>query len=260
MNRKLEQILILLVVVLALTPCYGADEALVAAFLAKRQSLVEENKVDVAALSKAIRAAVTDGERLEREGKYELALERLLDLRKFVLLPELPSFDVQMLSSWLYMKTGDPKRAAEHRARADAMRDVLMNRIGSGKSPETPVQAVMINDIAEWTRIQLAVASDVKSSAHKGHEILAVTYSGAATNNKPALVYFEIDPRVQAKANLEQSLFAPIPIERMVPQHRAFFERAKAKREKFLDDSQFPYLELLERVKMSVAKAEQLES
>jgi hypothetical protein len=45
----------------------AADEALVATFLAKRQALVGDAKVDLAEMSKAIRSAVADGERLERE-------------------------------------------------------------------------------------------------------------------------------------------------------------------------------------------------
>jgi hypothetical protein len=263
MNRRLKQILLFLLALGlwdVLLPAYGADESLITAFLAKRQALAEGNQVDVSAMSKAIRAAIAEGERLEREGKYGQAIERLFELQKFAPLPELPSFDVHMLLSWLYMKTNDTKQAAEHKARAEAMREILRNRLGNGKSPESPIQAIMPSDIAEWARMQLAGISDVKSYPFKGRELFAVTYSGSVTTNKPALAYFEIDPRVQAKANLQQSLYAPIPLESMKPEHRAMFEKAKSKREGFLNDAQFPYLELIEKVKTSIAKAAQLDS
>jgi hypothetical protein len=243
----------------ALFPAYAADEALVSALLAKRQSLVTENRVDIGEMSKAIRSAIADGERLERDAKYRLALDRLLDLQKFAPLSELPSFDVQMLSSWLYKKTGDSNLATAYGARADAMREILLHRIGSGISPDMPVQAMMYSDVVEWARAQLARITDAKSYPYKGRELLAVTCSGPTTGNKPSVIYFEIDPRVQAKLNLQESLFSPIPLEKMKPEHRVLFEQAMAKREAFLIDMMFPYLELIGKVKTATAKAAQLD-
>lgn len=263
MNRRLiHTVFLLLTWALVNIPllAYGADEALVTAFLAKRQALVAESRVDMGEMSRAIRSAIADGERLERERKYASALERLRDLQRFAQLPELPSFDVHMLSSWLYMKTGDASQAALHRARADAMREVLLNRVGDGKSSETPIQAVMVSDLAEWVRMQLGGISDVKSLPYKGRELMAVTYSGPSTNNKPAVAYFEIDPRVQAKENSKLSLFSPIPLEQMKPEHRALFELAKAKRDAFLKDSKIPYLDLIGKVKTVLTRAAQLDT
>lgn len=196
---------------------------------------------------------------MEREAKYVLALEQLLSLKQFAPISELPSFDVQMLSSWLYMKTGDKSLAAAYRAGADAMRELLLKRVGSGGSPDDPIQAMMVSDIAEWTRMQLARISDVKSYPYRGHELMAVTYAGPTTSNKSAVAYFEIDPRVQAKANLQLSLYSPIPLEQMKPEHRALFEQAKAKRDAFLSDKKIPYLELIDKVKTSIRKATELD-
>jgi len=234
------------------------EEALVSSFLVRRQSLATDEKVDTAELSKAIRAAITSGERLEREAKYEAALAQLTALDRFMPILDIPSFDVQMLASWLYMKLGNASLASAHRARADAMREVLQNRIGSGKSVDSPIQAVMISDIAEWARMQLAQISDVRSLPYKGHELMAVRYSGPSTNNEPVLAYFELYPRVQARTNAHTSLFAPLPLEQMNPEQLALIEKAKAKREAFLNDTSFPYLALMDKVKTALQNSGQL--
>jgi hypothetical protein len=238
---------------------YGADESFVTAFLTKRETLVAEGRVDMGEMSKAIRAAIDDVGRLESEGKYASAQERLRDLQQFSQLPELPSYDVQIFLSRLYMKMGNNGLAFMHRARADAMREVLLNRVGNGKSPETPIHAVMVSDLIEWFSIQSAKISDVRAVALNGHELLAVTYRGPAMSNTTALAYFEIDPRVQAKENSKLSLLSPIPLEQMTLRHRNLLEQARAKREAFLNDSKIPYLELIAKVKMVLDKAVQLE-
>lgn len=238
----------------------SADEALISSFLTKRQSLVADTRINLAEMSKAIRSAVAEGERLERDGKYQLALDRLGELQRFSPMLDIPSFDVHMLSSWLYTKTGNTTMASAHRARADAMREVITNWIGTGQSPETPARVVMVSEIAEWARMRLAVISGVKSQTHDGHELMVVTYSGPTTENKPSISYFELDPRVQARANASVNLFSPIPIEQMKPEHRVLFEQAKEKREDFLNDSQIPYLELIGKVKEVLAKVARLDT
>lgn len=238
----------------------AVDETLVTSFLAKRQSLVGDGKVDLTEMSKAIRSAVAEGERLEKEAKYQFALNRLADLQKYSPMHDIPSFDVHMLSSWLYMKTGDPTMASNHRARAEAMREVITNRIGTGQSPEAPVRVVMVSEIAEWTRMQLARISEVQSRRHMGRELTVVTYSGPTTGNKPSIAYFELDARAQAHANSRVDLYSPIPIAQMKPEHRTQFELAKARRDEFLNDSQMPYLELVSRVRDALAKVAQLEA
>jgi hypothetical protein len=239
---------------------YGADETLVKDFLAKRQTLVMEGRVDMGEMSKAIRAAIDDVARLESEAKYELAQERLRDLQQFSQLPDLPSYDVQIFLSRLYMKTGNKRLASMHRARADAMREVLLNRVGNGKSPETPIHVVMVSDLIEWFSIQSAKISNLKAVAFKGHELMAVTYGGPATRDTPALAYFEIDPRVQAKENSKLSLLSPIPLEQMTPGHRNLLEQARAKREAFLNDSKIPYLKLMAKVNSALDKAAKLDA
>ena len=173
---------------------------------------------------------------------------------------DIPSFDVHMLSSWLYMKTGNTTVASVHRARADAMREIIKNRIGTGQSPDAPVHVVMTSEIFEWVRMQLAGILDIKSQAHMGHELMIVTYSGPVTGNKPSIAYFEMDAGVQTQMNSKLSIFSPIPIDKMKPEHRVLFEQAKVKREEFLRDSQMPYLELIGRVRDTLAKVAQLDT
>jgi hypothetical protein len=238
---------------------YGFEQTLVSGFLAKRQAIVEENQVDVSAMSSEIRATVNECERMEREGKYGLALDRLHKLQKFTPLAELPSYDVQRLASWLYFKTGDSYQAKKYQARTDAMRELLLYRIGEGRTPEMPIQALMTSDIIEWASMQQAGVVDVKSYPFKGHELLLVTYAGTLPGGSSGRAYFEIDRRVKAKKNAQENLFAPIPLDRMKAEHRALFEQARAKRERFIDDTRFPYLELIGLVKKSITKAAQLD-
>lgn len=263
MNRRLKHTLALLLTLglwAGFGAAHGADEALVKTFQEKRLALASGKQIDPGLLSKAIRTAINESDRLGREGKYELALERLLELKKFAPLAELPSFDVQKLAAWLYAKNGDAEQAESYQARADAMRELLLKRVGDGKTPDTPIQAVMLNDIVEWARMQAASVSNVKPFPYKGRELQAVTHSGPASGDKPAIAYFELDARVLARANLQESIYAPIPFARMKPELRALFELARTKREKFLDDSAFPYLELIDKIKRSVKKAAQLDA
>jgi hypothetical protein len=239
---------------------FAADESLIAMFMAKREALVAENRIDIPNMSTDIRNAVNEGERLERAGQYGEALQTLSSLERYTPLLELPSFDVQMLSSWLHMKLGDSGKAGDHKARADAMRDLLLTRIGKGASPEDPIRAIMNNEVIEWTRMQLASISDVESQFRQGREILAVAYSSPRTGQKTKVAYFEIDSRVREQANRQLSLFTPIPFEQMRQRDREAFDLAKMKREKFLSDEQFPYLELLEKAKSAALTAAQLDT
>lgn len=233
-------------------------EELIATYLVFRENSVQQGRIDVAEMSKAIRQAITEGERLEREGKYDEALSKLLELERFGPLAELPSVDVQMLSSWLYTKLGNADAAIVHKERMDAMRELLKNRIGKGDSPADPIRALMVNDITEWVRMQLARLVGVKGMPVQGKEILAVTYSGPSTAGQPRVAYFEIDRRVQTKANQQIRLYDPIPLAQMRPTDRAHFELATQKRERFLADS-FAYLELVGKVREVIKKAAELD-
>lgn len=239
----------------AWVPAHAADEALVQGFLAKRQLLITEKKIDIPEMSKAIRTAIADGDRLAREGKDVEVLARLLALQKFGPLSELPSLDVQMMSSWAYAKIGDRDSALAFQQRAAAMREILLNRLGSGKTPDDAIKILMMGDVAEWLRIQGLNAADVKSQSHRGRELMAVTYFGPRTAGKRELAYFELDPRTLAQVSAEVSLFTPIPLDQMKPEHRVLYEKARLKREQFLNDKTIPYLALIQVISQSMDEA-----
>jgi hypothetical protein len=247
-------------IVLALivaTPLFASTptkEELVTKFLDFRETLVRDGKVDVTELSKSIRQAINDGERLEREANYKGALNKLLELERFAPLSELPSFEVQMLSSWLYIKLGDAVTAKTHMSRAEAMRELLGQHIGKGDSPTDPIRALMINDISEWAKMQLARIVGVKGIPIQGREIFVVTYSGRSTSDQSRVAYFEIDRRVQSKANQQIRLYDPIPLAQMRPTDLEYFELAKQKRERFLTDT-FAYLDLVGKIREVIGKA-----
>jgi len=248
------------VVRLAAAPLAGGTgkEELIVRFLNIRENLARGGKIDVAEMSKSIREAIKEGERLEREGNYKDALGKLLELERFAPLADLPSFDVQMLSSWLYGKLGDADRASAHRARADAMRELLGQRIGKGDAPADPVRALMISDVTEWARMRLARIADVRSAPFQGREVMAVTYSGPSTGGQPRVAYFEVDPRVRARAMQRIRLYDPIPLAGMPPKGPEYFELAKQKRARFLSDS-FAYSALIVKIREVIRKAATLD-
>ena len=255
---RLVAIILALIVAAPLFASTPTKEELVAKYLDLRETLVRDGKIDVTEMSKSIRQAINEGERLEREGNYKGALGKLLELERFAPLADLPSFDVQMLSSWLYGKLGDSGTANAHRARADAMRELLGQRIGKGDSPTDPIRALMVNDITEWARMQLARIAGVKGTPIQGREVLAVTFSGPPTAGQPRVAYFEIDRRVQAKANQQVRLYDPIPLAQLRPADLEHFQLAKQKRERFLADS-FAYLELVGKIREVIGKATALD-
>ncbi len=233
----------------ALTPAIAqlpqeASPALVAAAQAQRQALFDGRGMDVPKLSQDIGAAVRDGEKLEREGQYQPALDRLLVLEKYMPLPEVPSFDVQMLASWLYAKLGRNEAAQQHRERAAAYRTLLWQHIGSGDSPDAPLRVVMVNEIVEWAKSRLARIGEVKSQPHRGTELTVVTYQGPTTGNQPRQLFAEIDPRTRAMGNRTLDRFTPIPLAELRPQDVALLAEAREKRARFLSDQRFSYLEL----------------
>ena len=224
------------------------DEQLISAFVSTREALAADSKVDINEMSKVIRGAISEAESLERRGDYRAALERLKALEQYRPLLELPSYDVQMLAAWLNSKLGDSSSAGAHQRRAEAMRELLSHRLGTGETPDDPKRVLMVNDMTEWVRMQLARVNDVKSYPYQGRELMEVTYTGPETGNKPKIAYFELDRRVRAARGQRNRLFDPIPIAEMRPEDRSKLELARQKRQKFLEDDSFPYLELIGKI------------
>lgn len=235
------------------------SEALIDYFVQKRKSLVQESAARLPELSIAIRQAVAEGEKLERQGLYQKALDELLKLERFMPVSEIPSFDVQMLASWLHGKLGDKAKSTDHQARAAVLRELLLKRIGSGATPDTAVQAIMNSDVAEWAKMQLAIIKEVKVVPEAGREYLRITYQGPLTRNEPKEAWFEIDPRVRVAANRAIDRYQPIPVAQMRPEDLRWLQLAREKRDRFLDDKSFKYLELIAAMRDLLKQAAELD-
>ncbi|HEY5801133.1 MAG TPA: DUF4919 domain-containing protein [Burkholderiaceae bacterium] len=240
----------------------AADEALVKQFLATRQALVEQIKIDVPAMSRDIRSAVQEAERIQAGGQWQQAIDRLRQLEKYMPLADLPSYDVQMLLSFLYMKTADTPRADAHHARASAMRSLLAG-LGAGATPDAPVSVLMTNEMIEWHRSQMRRTTGVKNLPHNGREILAVSSVfdlGGGGNGPEQVAYFEFDPKIRARERAQTSLFVALPVERLTGKYGIAFEQAKQKRARLLADTSFEYLALFQQLADLSKKAKALDS
>jgi hypothetical protein len=258
--RFLQSLQLALACLLSLSgAAYAADESLVTQLMERRAALVEQGRIDVPAMSMTIKKVVTDTERLEKLGQYQEALTQLRTLEQYGDLTQIPSHNVQMLASWLYMKTGNKEQAAVHTARADAMRTILDQRIGSGRTGDDPVRVVMAQEISEWVQMRLARLVGVKPYDVHGQQLLAVTYQGGfGMGQEPATAYFLVDPRVRAKMMEGTRLFRPIPLSELNAEHRAALEQARASRERFLTDRHFPYLELQAKIRTALQEAKRM--
>lgn len=228
-----------------------ADPELVSAFLARREALLRNNSIDLSDMSTAIRAAVTEAEKVV-DASPQAALNHLAPLSRFGEVSELPSFDVHMLHSFAFMKLGNKEAAAAHQARANAVREILHTRIGSGRSPEDPLQAIMVNEVAEWARSQLSKIDDIRQIAQQSRPIYAATCSGPACPGGG--VYFTLPPR---KSAATERVFDPLPLAGMPPEQLARLQTAQEKRSRFISAPDLRYLELTAAMGEAMKRAAQ---
>jgi hypothetical protein len=236
------------------------SEDQIARFQAQREALFDARAIDVPRFSRDISAAVRDGEKLEVEKRYQEALDRLLGLQKYMPLDEIPSFDVHMLSGWLYDKLGQAENARKHQALAAAYRKLLWERIGTGASADEPLRVVMNSEAVEWAKSRLSRIVNVKPLQHGGRELLVVSYQGATTNNLPRELFVAVDPRTQRAANRRIDIFQAIPKSEMRPQDLHWLNVALEKRKRLLDDPAVPYLQLRDAIDKAIKAAAELDT
>lgn len=227
--------------------------------LAQRESLFDSRGIDVPELSRDIGAAVREGEQLEAKGQYQLALDRLLVLQKYMPLRDLPAFEVHQLASWLYDKLGQKELGLLHSQRASAYRVLLHQRIGSGNSPDDPLRVVMANEVRDWAKINLASIASVETTPYKGKEQMVVTYQGLVTGNQPRKLFVEIDRRTQSMANRRMDRFAPVPLLAMRPDDTTFLAAARERRSRFLADRGYSFSGLQEKIRVLVEQSAELD-
>ena len=230
------------------------DQAQLQTFMARREALLRDGKVNVPEMSQAIRNDINEAEKLAQANDFAGAQAKLDELAKYGPIEELPSFDVLMLDSFLALKRGDAARQALLRGRAEVMRDLLWNRIGAG-TQEDPVRVVMVNEITEWVRSRLGKIIESKPVAAGGRGLQALSYSGPDSGNQPRTVYFFLDPRYMAAMPPPSAFFVlPNP----TPHMQELIAAAKEKRNRFLDDQSFPFMTLQQRLHDKIKQASDL--
>jgi Domain of unknown function (DUF4919) len=220
------------------------NDAMVAAMQQQREALFDARNLNVAQLSGEITSAVREAEKLEREGQYQQALDRFKVLEKFMPLLNIPSFDLHMLCGWLNMKLNNQALTQQHQLRASALRTILQSNVGKGDSLDAPARLTMVSEILDWVKANAGRISAVKQVPHLGQEVYAVTYAGLSTNNQPRQFYAVLDKRTQAALNQTIDRYQPISDDRLDERGRVLVATAIAKRNQFLDDRTFNYLEL----------------
>ncbi len=261
-NKLGKQILVCLALCMLAVSAWAQlpepSDDLVNALMAKREALFDGRQIDVAQLSRDITAAIREGERLEALGQRQQALNQLLALQKYMPLEDMPSFDVHMLSGWLYDKLGQPDLARRHQELASAYRKLLWTRLGTGNSAADPLRLVMPVEMAEWAKTQLSRVTDVKLLPTGGSRLFVATATSTA-GVPPRQVFFQLDARQLQAANRKLEVYTPIPLEQLRPDDLAQLTLAKDKRKRFLDDAGFAYLELRDKITLLLRESAQLD-
>jgi len=227
----------------------------------QRQAFAQDDKIDLQQLSREIGAVVRDSNALDQAGKDAEAMTRLQTLGKYAPLAQFPSFNVQMLCARLYTELSDASNAAGCRDRAAAMAEILQKQSGSGASPNDPVRVITVNEIAEWAQSQGAKISDVRLYPYRGSNLQAITYAGPATAGQSAVAYFQFTPRLTASMNASiqaSNVFAPLPVSPSDGKYQVAMTQAHEARVRFLNDTSFNYLELIQLCRDSERDAAKL--
>jgi len=239
----------------------AADPNIVDQLQLERQAIVQNGKINVPQFSRDILTTTSAAEGMDRAGNDAGAMAELKTLEKYAPLSEIPSYNVQMLCSWLYMKLGDQTNANACKQRASAMFVILHQRSGGGLQPGDPVRVIMTSDMVEWGRSQLGNAVAAQPYRYNGIELQEVTFTGLMGGSKPTTAFFAIDPRVAAVRNRTVTdIFAPLPLANMPPLQLQAFNDAQAKRIQFLADKSFNYSALINLCRSSLKEAKLLES
>jgi hypothetical protein len=211
---------------------------------ASREALFDARRISVPQLSVDIGGVVRDVVRLDREGKYQAALERLQTLQKYGPLLEIPSLEVHILASLLYAKLGQADSSLQHQLYASAHIKLLRERSGTGRSADDPLRVTMQNELYEWVRLRRLNVTNVRSNTYSGRELLVLTYQESTADTPAQQLFVEVDPRTRIQANASFDRYSAIPIAQLPARSLELLHLARAKREQFLNDTKFPYLEL----------------
>ena len=217
-----------------------SEDELIGLYLQKRQALVQQSAINISDLSIAIVRTTGAAVQLSDKQQHVEALNLLLGLQRYMPLTEIPSFYVQHLAAYLYSKLGNLEAQSNHKARADALRQLLLRRIGSGQSVDDPLRLIMNSEIVDYAHVYVGRATGVKSETRNGRELMIV----ALESMGPKQVIVEIDPRSRAVSRAALDRYTPLADSDMPPEGHELVRQARAKREAMFNDKTFSYLEL----------------
>ena len=150
-------------------------------------------------LSADITDAVGEAERMLARGRLRPALDRLLQLQRYLPLVEIPSSRVQLLAAFLYTELG--LAAGQTHARLGRQQVQFLRRATGRGDAADPVRVLMASEIGDWAQAHGASVTEVQPRVVRGRELVAATLSMAVTGGAPAQVrelLFEIHPRARA--------------------------------------------------------------
>ncbi|NIF71509.1 DUF4919 domain-containing protein [Burkholderia sp. Ap-962] len=209
----------------------------------QRQKFVRDDKIDLLQLSHDIEDTAREANALDRAGRGSDALDRLLELNKYAPLAAFPDYDVQVLCANIYGHF-NPSLSKDCRNRAQAMADILNNRIGSGATPDDPVRVITIAEVHEWMSLHSANITNIQGYQYHDVPLQKISYAGQSGGGQAAIAYFEINPR--AMASITRSApnpFDPLPLS---GQYADAYRQVHEKRLQFLADHSFNYPDLIQ--------------
>lgn len=108
----------------------GPPNELFKYFVGRREAFLRDGSIGSGELPRTVCRAISDAERLEREGKYLASIDRLHELEKYGPLPDFPSRDTHMLLYWLYKKLGDKNKIVFYKTTSSVLHNLWSSKIG----------------------------------------------------------------------------------------------------------------------------------
>lgn len=163
-----------------------------------RQTLAALGMARLEGFSTQLRAAIVQADAALRGRRWAAVLDALKPLESVAPLEQVPSYDAQLLASAAYLGLGDAARAARHHALAQAMRELLLARLGDAKTPRTALQILMVNDLVEWAGLKRLRIVGMKGFMSRGRPAYEITYRPDEGQGLDAQAYAQFDERIAA--------------------------------------------------------------
>lgn len=236
------------------------SEESIVKFLSVREALFDARGIDVPQMTDDIVAAMSYAEPIGVQGKYQLALDRLLTLERYLPLQDIPSYRVHRFAAWLYHQLKQAEQSQKHSALATAYSTLLIQRIGKGDTLDDPLRTVLSIEFAEWLVIHGSPrVMSQKSALYKGQLISFMDYLDSSPGAQPKRLYSVLDARTKVLELNRSEHFGALPPAKLNPAQRSLIELVRNKREQFFSDTTFRYGDLRIRLDAVLTEATSLE-